>query len=409
MMTKTTNEGAGQNPFRPGMGLDPPYLADREYQLVRFRRYLGGFPEFPRNLRLSGLRGVGKTVLLQRCAALAQDADWVVVRRECSEHLRDESPFGLALVEDCRRAVETSSPSRTKAGAAIERALRMLSGISVSLAGIRVTLTAPPPPAPAHPALEDQIYLALRTACETAVGAGRPGLLLCHDEAHLLRDTKWTGQYPLSAFLAAVAQLQREAMPVMLLLCGLPTLTDNLAAARSYTERMFQAEIIGALQYPEDLYAFARPLELAGRACPDSVAEAVRRDTCGYPFYVQFYGALLWETVDWPAPIREEDFAAVRPQILEALDRAFFDARLARTSRVEKALCLPRSPPPGTKQAPLKDVRHRLNVPPTSSSPRSSLDSSTRAWSSDPSVDSWPSRCPFSVTTSAAMARPRWR
>jgi hypothetical protein len=122
----------------------------------------------------------------------------VVVRRECSEHLRDEQAFGLALVDDCRRAIEFSAPRRTKAGAAIERALRLLSGISVSLAGIRVTLTAPPPPAPAHPALEDQIYLALRTACETAVGAGRPGLLLCHDEAHLLRDTKWTGQYPLA-------------------------------------------------------------------------------------------------------------------------------------------------------------------------------------------------------------------
>jgi hypothetical protein len=74
MMTKTSNAPGSQNPFRPGMGLDPRYLADREYQLVRFRRYLGGFPQFPRNVRLSGLRDVGKTVLLQRCAALAQDA-----------------------------------------------------------------------------------------------------------------------------------------------------------------------------------------------------------------------------------------------------------------------------------------------------------------------------------------------
>jgi hypothetical protein len=91
------------------------------------------------------------------------------------------------------------------------------------------------------------------------------------------------------------------------------------------------------------------------------VAEAVRRDTRGYPFYVQFYGALLWETVDWPAPIRKEDFAAVRPQILEALDRAFFDARLARTSRVEKAL-LAAIASAGDEGASVKDVRGLLRA-----------------------------------------------
>ena len=186
-------------------------------------------------------------------------------------------------------------------------------------------------------------------------------MLLCYDEAHLLRDTRWTGQYPLSAFLAAVAQLQRESMPVMLLLCGLPTLTENLAAARSYSERMFQAEVIGALEPPEDLLAFARPLQVAGRECPDEVVQAVRSDTSGYPFYVQFYGAMLWEAVEWPRPILQQDFSRVRPEILEALDRAFFDARLARTSRVERAL-LGAIASSGSEQAPLKDVRHRLNV-----------------------------------------------
>src|SRR5437899_3001673 len=95
-----------RNPFRPGMGLEPPYLADRAPQLDRFQTYLSGFPGFPRNLRLTGLRGVGKTVLLQRCAALAEDRGWLVSWRECSEHLRDEQGFGLALVDDCRRAVE---------------------------------------------------------------------------------------------------------------------------------------------------------------------------------------------------------------------------------------------------------------------------------------------------------------
>src|SRR2546426_12338432 len=84
-MIPPKNDHSGPtNPFRPGMGLDPPYLADRAAQLDRFDKYLTGFPTFPRNVRLTGLRGVGKTVLLQHYAAAAEARGWVVVRRECS-------------------------------------------------------------------------------------------------------------------------------------------------------------------------------------------------------------------------------------------------------------------------------------------------------------------------------------
>src|SRR6266550_3225532 len=104
MQSERNHSAAGINPFRPGMGLDPPYLADRTAQLARFDQYLTGFPVFPRNVRLTGLRGVGKTVLLQHYAAVAEDKGWVVVRRECSEHLQGESTFALALVEHRRAA-----------------------------------------------------------------------------------------------------------------------------------------------------------------------------------------------------------------------------------------------------------------------------------------------------------------
>ncbi len=77
------------------MGLDPPYVADREAQLSRFEHYLAGFPAFPRNVRVTGLRGVGKTVLLQHYASLAEERGWIVVRRECTEHLQDESTLAL--------------------------------------------------------------------------------------------------------------------------------------------------------------------------------------------------------------------------------------------------------------------------------------------------------------------------
>src|SRR5260370_17144906 len=81
----------------------------------------------------------------------------------------------------------------------------------------------------------------------------------------------------------------------MLVVCGLPTLTDNLARAKSYSERMFQAELLDALRPPEDVLAFTRPFESAGRGVDTGVIESVRRDTGGYPFHIQFFGALPWD------------------------------------------------------------------------------------------------------------------
>src|ERR1700687_4319833 len=223
------------NPFRPGMGLDPPYLADRAAQLDRFDNYLTGFPTFPRNVRLTGLRGVGKTVLLQHYAAAAEARGWVVVRRECSEHLQPECTFARALFEDCRSAVEHSSRTlalRQRSSAAARRALDMLGGLTVTLEG--VTLAVKPPTfATGQPAmLEDRLFQALELACEGAAAAHHPGVLFCYDEGQVLCDTPRRHQFPLGIFLASVARAQRLGLAVMLVVCGLPTLTDNLARSK---------------------------------------------------------------------------------------------------------------------------------------------------------------------------------
>src|SRR5579859_3576252 len=126
MTPEIRSQSLARNPFRPGMGLDPPYLADRQMQLERFGRFLAGFPDLPRNVRLTGLRGVGKTVLLQHYAALAEEAGWVVVRRAWSEHLNEERIFALAFVEDCRQAAERGSRTAALRGAARSLAVQAL-------------------------------------------------------------------------------------------------------------------------------------------------------------------------------------------------------------------------------------------------------------------------------------------
>ena len=352
------------NPFRPGMGLDPPYLADRTAQLARFDQYLAGFPSFPRNVRLTGLRGVGKTVLLQHYASAAEDRGWVVVRRECSEHLQDESTFALALVEDCRRAVEHSSRTgalRRRSGTAARRVLDLLGSLTISLEGVTLAVK-PPTVAASQPALlEDRLYQALELACEGAAEARRPGVLLSYDEAHVLSDTPRRRQFPLGLFLASVARAQRSGLPVMFVACGLPTLTDNLARAKSYSERMFQAEHLDALRPPEGALAFTRPLEAGGRRADDDVTAAVLKDTGGYPFHIQFFGALLWDAVPAAETITVRHFGRQRDTILRALDHAFFEARVARTSAVERRVL--QAVATEGEGATLQSVMRRLNLP----------------------------------------------
>jgi len=147
----------------------------------------------------------------------------------------------------------------------------------------------------------------------------------------------------------------------MLVVCGLPTLTDNLARAKSYSERMFQAELLDALRPPEDGLAFTRPIQAAGHSVDTGVVESVRRDTGGYPFHIQFFGALLWEACSPSATITNLDFERHRPTILRALDGAFFDARLARTSGLERRVL--GAVAAGGEVASLQSVREGVNLP----------------------------------------------
>lgn len=362
MTAQNRSQDAPRNPFRPGMGLDPPYLADRQAHLDRFERYLGGFPALPRNVRLTGLRGVGKTVLLQHYARVAEERGWTVIRREWSEHLEDERVFAMAFVDDCRHAVEQASRSLTRrsaARAALGQALDLLGSITVSLAGVTVSLRSAERDRAPVP-IEDQCFAALQSSCVGIATARRHGLVVLYDEAHVVRDSGRSRSYPLGSLLAAVARSQRESLPFMLVLCGLPTLTENLARARSYTERMFQAEQLDRLQPPEDVRAFTRPLKRVVREHDASVESLVRRDTLGYPFFVQYLGALLWDATTWPAPLTVEDYRHVRPLFLEGLDRSFFDVRLARISAFERRLV--RAIAEDGEAAPVRRVVARLGV-----------------------------------------------
>ena len=321
------------NPYSPGVGTRPPFLAGREKEIRQFEQILEGYPEKRRNLRITGLRGVGKTVLMKEYDRIARRHDWVVIRRDWSARLCDEADFATTVAEHLRDAVDALSvKARVKRSATT--ALEAISRVQVKI-GEDVTLSlGPGVPRPAKSVLEERLRIALTEVGGVARAQGR-GVALLYDEAHSVRDRPDKHQYPLGALLSAMVAAQDDdddPLPVMLVLCGLHPLTGNIHAARSSAERLFRAAEVSNLSLtpepPEPLSAAAQALVLPASdiSYADGVAERVARDVDGYPYFIQWFGESLWEAADINGldMIDAELYEREHPAIQQSLDEEFF-------------------------------------------------------------------------------------
>lgn len=342
------------NPYSPGVGTRPPFLAGREKEVRQFEQILAGYPEKRRNLRITGLRGVGKTVLLKEYDRIARHHDWVVIRRDWSARLCDEADFATTVAEHLREAVDALSvKARVKHSATT--ALEAISRVQVKI-GEDVTLAlGPGVPRPVKSVLEERLRVALAEVGAVARAQGR-GVALLYDEAHSVHDRPEKHRYPLGALLSAMVAAQDDddaPLPVMLVLCGLHPLTGNIHAARSNAERLFRAAEISNLSLapepPEPLSAAAQALVRPANdiSYADGVAERVARDVDGYPYFIQWFGESLWEAADINGldMIDAKLYEREHPAIQQSLDEEFFvpryrEARQAdqRTLRVAASL-----------------------------------------------------------------------
>lgn len=316
------------NPFTPGNGLDPPYLAGREHEDRLFRRSLARAENLPQNLVITGLRGTGKTVLLRNLARLAGESGWVVVEREFGERYCREKLLIEAFAADL---------SAKMVGLSISGEARITEvGKGVySVAGVHRWSEGPGPGEPP----EDYLARLLGEAAEAAVSAGKKGLVLVCDEFQGVRDGKHADEYPLSLLLAAVSRVQREAGRCLVVLGGLPPLLANLTAARTYSERMFAVRSLSHLSPPESREAIQRPLEGSGRVLEGPLIDALAEETSGYPYFLQFYCHYLLENILKPV-VALDDFRAIRPHLLWELDTGFFRTRYERASAGERGVLL---------------------------------------------------------------------
>ena len=324
------NQGA--NPFRPGAGHQPPYLAGRADDHRLFRRLLAQDTVL-KNLVLTGLRGVGKTVLLESFKPVAIENGWLWSGADLTEsvsladdHLAirlctDLAPLtsSVAFVQRTRRRFAVSEEvDHPLDYAALEKIYTGTPGLSV-----------------------DKLKEVIATAWRALSANARVrGIVFAYDEAQNLTDRSRVDEFPLSLLLDAFGSLQRQGLPVLLVLSGLPTLVGKLAAARTYSERMFQIVELGRLSEAASREAILRPIaDTDSIFLGDHSVEAVVRLAGGYPYFIQFICREIYD-VFIQRQDRGEAGEVPVAEITRKLDADFFAGRWARATERQRDLMM---------------------------------------------------------------------
>lgn len=320
-----------RNPFRPGAGHPPPYLAGREKQTKEFLRLLQQ-DVIMENMVLTGLRGTGKTVLLDSFKPLAIAKNWKWAGTDLSESASiNEENMVKRLLADL--SVVTSN---IVAGDSIKRKARFIHSSESSDLKLNYrllqTLYEDTPGL-----VLDKLKYVLEFTWKILDKSDTVGLIFAYDEAQNLSDQAAKEQFPLSVLLDVFQSLQKKGYPLLLVLTGLPTLFPKLVKARTYTERMFHIVELGRLSEEASREAITKPITKVN--CPvtltEESVETIVRMSGGYPYFIQF---ICREVYD--AFAQGSDSVPVKA-IITKLDSDFFAARWAKaTDRQRELLCL---------------------------------------------------------------------
>jgi hypothetical protein len=321
------------NPFRPGAGHMPPYLAGRRQETEEFLRLLRQ-DIILENLVLTGLRGVGKTVLLDTFKPLAIQAGWLWVGTDLSESTSiSEERIALRLMTDL--SVVTSS---------IVLTTQDLPGMGfrpeTTQVHDRLNFGTMKQLYEATPGLvADKIKALLEFVWACLRRHGARGVIFAYDEAQNLSDHAAANEYPLSLMLDVFQSIQKKQIPMMLVLVGLPTLFPKLVEARTFAERMFRVVFLDRLNAEDSREAIHQPIQ--DTRCPVKLnAKATRliiEESGGYPYFIQF---ICREVVDVFLQKLDAGRKASVPidDITRKLDTDFFAGRWARATDRQRAL-----------------------------------------------------------------------
>ncbi len=317
-----------ENPYTPNAGARPPVLVGRDDQLQGFdvllERLRRGHTE--QSMIITGLRGVGKTVLLNTFEARARELGWTTVEAEITKH----TDFSGRIAHLVRRALLQIAP-RTRWRARARRAAAVLRSFQLTVSSEGTVSTGID--VEAHEGLADSGYLPddlsdLIVALGEAAADHERGVVFLLDEIQFLETAE------LEALIAALHKTVQRQLPVTMVGAGLPQLPRLAGEAKSYAERLFKFPTIGRLEGETAIRALVEPAAGEGVEFEPAAAEAVVAYTDGYPYFIQEYGKVLWDMTEQP-PIDRRDVAAAREAVEAKLDGSFFRVRVERTSELE--------------------------------------------------------------------------
>ncbi|MBS1848219.1 MAG: AAA family ATPase [Actinobacteria bacterium] len=333
-----------RNPFTPGAGVRPPLLVGRDTQLldmsVAIQRMARG--RFERSTLLTGLRGVGKTVLLNEFGRIAEQNGW---RHEHLE-VSDDTDIAKAIATLARRSL--LEMSRTKRAA--ERAKRALGAlrsfvkVHVPMSdGTTLTIDLDPRPGVADSGDLDVDLGGIFTELGETAADANTGLLYTIDELQYLDNHKF------GALIVGLHRVSQIGLPLLVAGAGLPSLPGLAGEARSYAERLFAYSNVGSLDESDARRVLEESAASEGtRWHADALDELVAR-TEGYPYFLQEFGKQAWNVADGPE-ITRADVEIASTLAIEELDAGFFRARIDKTTNAERdylraMATLPGNPP----------------------------------------------------------------
>lgn len=317
------------NPYTPNAGAPPRYLAGRRAEVEDFRvllKRLGrGYTE--QSLVVTGLRGVGKTVLLGEYQKIAAEEDWVAVDAEVSK----STPFAPQMANLARRALLQASP-RAKWGDRGRRAAAVLKSFSLTVqpdgtltAGLDVDAAAGQADTGN---LNDDLADVLEAVGNAASECSR-GVVFLFDEIQFLSKLE------LEALIGAVHRTVQRQLPVTFAGAGLPQLPGLAGDAKSYAERLFKFPMIGELDRDAACDALVEPARAEGVEFEPRAVDLILEYTEGYPYFIQEFGRAVWNLAAGPA-ITADDAESAQELVEAELDESFFRSRIQRSTAEER-------------------------------------------------------------------------
>lgn len=318
------------NPYAPGAGTPPPELAGRdelrETVRVAIERQKRGNPS--KSVLMVGLRGVGKTVLLDRMRIDAEQAGAHAVQLEAPE-----GRSLPALIAPQLRIALLRLSKIEKAKSLAQRALRGLAGfagaLKVKFNDIEVGIDLDPEPGLADNGDLEMDLAALFVEVGGAAKAADTVLVMFIDELQYVVEEQF------AALISALHRCAQQRLPVCVVGAGLPQLRGRAGNAKSYAERLFDYPEIGPLPRPAAQQALEKPARALGVEFEPTAVESIISQTRGYPYFLQEWGKRAWETAA-ASPITARVVEEASVEAIAALDESFFRVRFDRLTPMEK-------------------------------------------------------------------------